>query len=477
MKKFLLLASLFSCVVILYAQDCVIDMAGRASSSSYSIGGNESFTSNGNIRLLTIGIGSFEEKKHFDYLHSFKELNNFKKAVKYLNQSKYVYPPHLFNKSTVNLADVRRELENLYQESNKSDVVIISILSHGAVENNEYYLVCSDTKMSDYNGTALSGTELRSLVQRIANKGVLVLLFLDTCHSAALFKGKEDDIKKGSIAIYASADSSETAKEIEFKSYFSKTITEIFTGVHDVYGNHEYATLSSIASQVSTSLGNVKDNIGRQYQHPVALFPNKNIAEFQLFNKATKVTIPWSVYLGPSFGTNFKTPYANLTLGVAINNQHKIEVGFTHSLTKSDEVYIYDNNRILQNALQYKAMSFYARYGFNWLSLCKEKSRSEFVTFAGLSGNIVNGDNLSGFSSSIGKSAGSLMGNFCCRWAWDFSKENKRNVLLHITAGLDFPLKRDGNVSNVLIDEKYIKNWCTFRPYVEAGFIFNILKF
>ena len=484
MKRiFVSLLLAFFCIAYLHAQEGegVTNMGGVSSSVNQTAKHNDSFSHNGNIRLLTIGIGSFNDKQSFRHLGAFSKLNDFKKTIKYLNQSYSNVYPRYYNKNVVNAEDVRREIEELVKNSQDSDVVIISILSHGDVdEKGEYYLICTDTNKGDYNGTAISGTELRFYIQQIANKGALVLFFLDTCRSAALFKGKNVLLGKGNIAFYASADSNETAKEIWFNTYFTKTIIEIFTDVHNVYGNRGYATLSSIESQINTSLGNVKDDVGQQYQHPKTFYypGNINIGEYRLFNKPEKTYIPWSsVYLGPSLGTNHSpTPFVNINFGVDINNRHKIEVGFEHSLKKSDEVYIYDKSGILQNALQYKAMSFYARYGFNWLSLGKKKSCFEVITFAGLSGNIVKGSNLNGFNSSVGEAAGSLMGDVCIRGALDLSKNKNRNVLLHVTAGLDFPIIRDDNVE-VFEENMYIKNWCSFRPYIDAGLIIKLFNF
>ena len=318
----------------------------------------------------------------------------------------------------------------------------------------------------------------------MTDKGALVIIFLDTCHAGALFVGHEpkNNELKGAIAFFPSSKPEQSSFEIERKTLFSYNILETFkhkNGIaFDVGKPTQFISLGGIEKIIKYAFDGNNDQTpepkffskdGKIDNYKIKYYPIIEQGKINTVNKQKN-----RFYGGIAVGSNHTcTPFADVNLGVDINNSYKIEVGFTHSLKKTDEVYMYDNNGIIQNALQYKAMSFYARYGFNWLSLCKDKRRSEFITLVGLSGNIVKGDNLSGFNSSIGKTAGSLMGDVCCRWALDLSKNNKRNVLLHMTAGFDFPIKRDGNVCNVLNSEKYIKNWCSFRPYIEAGVIIS----
>lgn len=439
------------------------------------------------IRILTIGIGLYEKSLDLKHLNSAHDLSSYDKdsmAYKYIWPSYNSHPDVISRNGRMGVKEVEDVLYNFAGDTNGQDVVIIHILGHGDFDEKtgEYYLVCS-------NGEKIAGEYIRNQIYCMTDKGALVIVFLDTCHAGALFVGKEpkDDRLKGAIAFYPSSKPEQSSHEIERKTLFSQTIFNTFSHKNelafDIGTSPKYMSLGGIEKVLKSVFNGKSDQTSEpMYFAKKGKLDNCNIKYYPIINQE-KINIWGSprrkvpFYLGPSFGTNFKTPYANLNLGVDINNQHKIEVGFTHSLTKSDEVYIYDNNGIMQNALQYKAMSIYARYGFNWLSLRKNKSRSELVTLAGFSGNLVKGDNTSGFNSNVGESAGSFMGNVCCRWTLDFSKDNKRNVLFNVTAGVDFPIKKDENINNALKDEKYIKNWCTFRPYVEAGFIFNIFKF
>ncbi|MBR5934999.1 MAG: caspase family protein [Bacteroidaceae bacterium] len=434
------------------------------------------------VLIQTIGIRYKEND-----LHSASSLSQYRKSL----AEKYIFPGYpdssivfSLHGDTLSASIIDSHLKNLEYETSSTDVVIIHIIGHGEYDeaNDMYYLICSD-------GSKLSGDDLCKYITTISGKGALVVVFLDTCHSGALFKKGENGShfgNNGGVALFAASQRKQDATDLG-QSKFTNTIFEVLK-------TNKSLTLGTLAKKIGEKYHN--DSIEKEIdistgQNPYAFFFPKNrfldgykIKDYPIIRAAvSKKTIGKDTlqstnsrfYVGITVGSNHTcTPYANVNLGVDINNSHKIEAGFTHSLLKkSDEVYMYDNNGIIQNALQYKAMSFYARYGFNWLSLCKDKRRSEFITLAGLSGNIVKGDNLSGFNSSIGKTAGSLMGDVCCRWALDLSKDNKRNVLLHMTAGFDFPIKRDGNVCNVLNSEKYIKNWCSFRPYIEAGVIIS----
>ena len=360
-------------------------------------------------------------------------------------------------------------LQNLVNEAKGTDVVILHIVGHGKCDNEgNYYLLCSD-------GKGLERNDILNHIKKMASNGAIVVIFLDTCNSGALFEANENDDfleDKGGIAFFASSQRDQLSRETKSSTKFTKTILKSFE-------KRGQLTVGELSKKIYEAF----ENVDSTQQKPDTLFlPQRRtiegyrIQDYPIIRPLADTPEPNNkkFYFGIAVGSNHTcTPFADVNLGVDINNSHKIEAGITYSPIKSNEVYIYDNNGILQNALQYKAMSFYARYGFNWLSLCKDKRRSEFITLAGLSGNIVKGYNLSGFNSNIGKTAGSLMGDICCRWALEVYKDNKRNVLLHMTAGFDFPIKRDGNVCNVLNNEKYIKNWRSFRPYIEAGVIIS----
>lgn len=255
--------------------------------NGYDSQANRSITqciSKDRVRVLTIGIGKFSDT-HFGELKSYSMLNDYKKITKdCLGLSYREHPkPVLLNGPSISAADVRKELSSYASLATASDLIIISILSHGVVENDEYYLVCSDTNSEDYAKTAVSGKEIRTYLEQMAEIGAIVIVFIDTCHAAALFeKSNYSPQSHGAIAYYASSKSDQAAKEIYQKCKFTDTILRILQ-----YENKEacdetgFVTMGSLEAHIKAGL----QSISTQYkQDPVTkYFSNYDDDNFRLY--------------------------------------------------------------------------------------------------------------------------------------------------------------------------------------------------
>jgi len=265
-----------------------------------------------NVRLLTIGVGGFEDSK-FEKLNSVSTLNKFKKVSdNYLRLSYRHHPSATFlNKTNVNTREIREAFEKLVNISSQSDVVIISILSHGEVINGEYYLICSNTDSRNYETTAISGVEIRSFLEKMANKGALVLLFLDTCHAAALFeKASFSPTSNGSIAFFASSMSNQKAKEIYQKCRFTETLLDIFLNENKHAFNEDgYVTIKSLDAQIKAALGAItKENQQQPYYKE---FTNhSNLGDYPIIKEKEFV----------EYGSIWKNPLPFSPLAVSPNN-------------------------------------------------------------------------------------------------------------------------------------------------------------
>ena len=265
-----------------------------------------------NVHLLTIGIGGFEDSR-FENLNSASTLNKFKKVSEnYLRLSYRQHPSATFlNKKNVNTHEIREAFENLVNISSQSDVIIISILSHGEVIDGEYYLICSNTDSRNYKTTAISGAEIRSFLEQMANRGALVLLFLDTCHAAALFeKVSFSPTSNGSIAFFASSMSYQEAKEIYQKCRFTETILDIFLNENKHAFNEDgFVTIKSLDAQIKAALGAItKENQQQPYYKE---FTNhSNLGDYPIIKE--KEFIP--------YGTIWKNPSPFSPIAVSPNN-------------------------------------------------------------------------------------------------------------------------------------------------------------
>ena len=432
-----------------------------------------------NIRLFTIGIGQFF--KPYGKINAPAVVNRYEDVAKFLEKAfhkKIIHTP--LSKSEVTTREITDGFTSLMYTVKERDLVIISITSHGDTikQTREYVLVCSD-------GT-IQGSQLNYYIEEIAKKGAYVFVFVDTCHGEALF----DNISKnnnsselenigGFVVYYASSMRKGYSKQIEYDLAFTQRIINIFSGkVDDSFSRDDnWTNINKIEACVNTAFTGEK--IEKKYpQHPnMKIFPEgkaDNIRMTHLFKRIDSEKNPCYLYLGVAGGLNINpTPNANLNIGVDINQRHKIELGASFAFTQSDDVFIYDKNGILQNGYKYRGWNIYGRYGCNIKS---KESRWEIVPLGGFSGNFVSGKKLDGYNSDTGETASSFMFSTSCRFACNIYKDKR--LLFHGTLGCDFPIniKKDGNV-DILKEDKYIKNWCSIRPYVEIGIIARLFYF
>ena len=298
----LLLLSHFS--LSLHAQIEVVELGMGSSANSEQEAKEGEFSYNKidkeTVRLLTIGIGSFKDP-HFYALKSYSTLDGFKKVSNdYLPLSYHNNPEPIFlNRTTVRSEDVRRALRDLAAITNKEDLVIVSFLSHGELNNGEYYLVCTDTDSKDYSNTAISGNELRGYFEQMANTGAVVIVFIDTCNASALFEQSSFSPKSnGSIVYYASSRSGQTAKEINQECRFTSAIIDIFQNkVKHAFNDYEFVTVKSLESQIDAALkGMTKQN---KQEPMMKYFTNSdNLEDFPII-KNKEIEPPLTIWENP----------------------------------------------------------------------------------------------------------------------------------------------------------------------------------
>ena len=208
------------------------------------------------VHFLSISIKHFNESNSFDNIVAVDSLSNQWKSIvdNYLRISYAERPTHRVRSGRINAKDVKDELSDLIDnnEINNNSVVIITFLSHGVYENGNYYLICSDTKMDDLANTAISGSYLNDCFCKLSNRGVKVLVFLDTCSAAGIFE-KRGAVNSGGIAYFVSSGKDEKGNIFSKNSRFSQAVVDIFKNENKnvwVESTNDYATIRTIATQV-----------------------------------------------------------------------------------------------------------------------------------------------------------------------------------------------------------------------------------
>lgn len=435
------------------------------------------------IRILTIGIGLYDEGLGLNNLISAQDLSKYGEndSIAY----KYIFPSYTSNENEVvplngriSKDKIEDALYKFAQNTNEQDVVIIHILGHGVVDDGDYCLVCSD-------GKKIPGRYIRDQIYKMTDKDALVIIFLDTCHAGVLFVGHEPNNNrlKGAIAFYPSSKPEQSSVEIERETLFSQKIFDTFSHKNklafDIGTSPKYMSLGGMEKVIKIAFDKKTDQTpepmyfakkGKLDNCNIKYYPIIDEEKIEMGGRASR-KIPF--YVGPSFGINTNgTLYSNVNFGVDIN-RWKVEVGGSIAINTSDEVLIYNSNGMMTNAFNYRGYNIYGRLGYN---VAKKDSRWEVVPLAGISGNFIIGSHIKGLNNSIGETAGSLMLPLNFRVTYDLCKNNKHNFLLHGTVGCDIPLYKDDNVK-VLKENEYVKNWCSFRPYLEVGLMIKLYNF
>ena len=244
-----------------------------------------------NAFLLMIGTQEFKCDKFNElaYVKTMQEI--LKEETDYM---KSVYGHLLFQsfdfENMVNkkndTEDIRKALTSLAtKDIGNEDIVIITIISHGEIKNNNYYLICSDTDFDKLEETSLSGEEIRKYIEVIADKGALVLVFFDTCHATAAFDKSSYD-GNGTILYFASSSRDEESLEIEQDASFTGGLLDILTQRSPNYNEYSKVTPKTIFNQISTDIGS---RTGRHKQTPSQKFhssiPKSMIEDMPIMDK------------------------------------------------------------------------------------------------------------------------------------------------------------------------------------------------
>ncbi|UKK58654.1 caspase family protein [Prevotella communis] len=385
------------------------------------------------IHILAIGIGTY--KKPLEDLLAAYQLNHYSSIAhdyiwpNYKKQDKHEKVEKIL--STVSVNDVKNGLGNFLKiidnENPKDVVVMIHILGHGEAVNNEYYLVCS-------NGEKISGTEIKEYLIEMANKGALVIVFLDTCHAGALFKDGDfssiNSKKNGAIAFYASSQAGQEAdgfKKDEKKAPFTDIILRTLANENEEAYNSDTLTLYSLKHYVEERFE------GKKQKPCVKLFPQNK--DFKILLKAGKVK-KFSIYTGILVGQPIVSAFGGLTLFKNCIVHGKIEAGVSIlPQREANSVYLYKSDNRFSGGYNYISSFIqpFVRLGAE-IDLGKDWS---LIPLVGLSFLSISGDPIPDVGASDGKgekaTATCLSSNVRLAWA----PFKMKNWQIHATAGYD----------------------------------------
>ncbi len=92
--------------------------------------------------------------------------------------------------------NIEARLQQIGKEAQPGDTLLFFFSGHGVVRDGKTYLLTRDAAKERLNQTALDRAALDVMLQRLRERGVSVVIFLDACHSGGL----EAEAENGEIA-------------------------------------------------------------------------------------------------------------------------------------------------------------------------------------------------------------------------------------------------------------------------------------
>ncbi|MCQ2200028.1 MAG: caspase family protein [Paludibacteraceae bacterium] len=237
-----------------------------------------------NIHVLSIGVSDYDQAD-LKLQHAAKDAADFLSAVQNSNLSYYtsLKTASLVTDKMANDRTIKKQLANLVNNVEQNDVVFIYLSGHGAKEGDDTYFLSSNAESDDLFSTAVSFDVIRSATKRMKDKRCKIFIFMDACHSGAMYgqKGISDPITMadpGIIGFYSSTEAQKSNESEEWKNgIFTKALIEGLNGkAADEGGNITIDGLEKyIRQEVRNATGGKQMPIFENKQGNYILFPKR----------------------------------------------------------------------------------------------------------------------------------------------------------------------------------------------------------
>lgn len=176
------------------------------------------------LHLFAVGVGDYQTNDLDDLEYAAKDARDFIDVVSGLNTEMYsgIKSMTLIDRQATTVG-IKRELSNLVSNVQQGDVVMVYFSGHGVMEAGETYFISSDASAAEYfNGVDFDFIKKR-LKMMVEDKKCRVILFMDTCHSGAMYgaKGAVKDFTMtvpGLVGFYSSAESQQSVESSKRKN-------------------------------------------------------------------------------------------------------------------------------------------------------------------------------------------------------------------------------------------------------------------
>lgn len=168
-----------------------------------------------NCVVVTLGVGAFNDENITQLKYVDQDCEEFFASVSYYLSFDYNCVRKQLPQEGVKrtLKEAFSLFEQTVSESSSGDIVMFYLSGHGETERGQYYFPMYDSSLTPQLNNLLTGTHIADYAERIAEKGVIVLVFLDTCKSGSINLIAKDSVTNGGIAYFPASTSKDTITE------------------------------------------------------------------------------------------------------------------------------------------------------------------------------------------------------------------------------------------------------------------------
>lgn len=236
------------------------------------------------LHIYAVGVSDYNSNSLSKLSFASKDATDFVKTIAASDLSLYdsMATPVVLKDKDATKANIEKSLSNLVRDSGQEDVVMLFFSGHGVQDGEDTYFMSVDADGDEpYSGVDFAF--IRKILRKLTDKKCRVLIFMDTCHSGAMFGMKSAAPKitfmNNDIIGYYSSTAMQTSEESsdEQNGLFTKALIDGLKGnAKNSDGEITTDGLSSyIKSYVREKSGNRQEPIVENKQGDIVLYSVK----------------------------------------------------------------------------------------------------------------------------------------------------------------------------------------------------------
>ena len=189
-----------------------------------------------NLHIFAVGVSDYDQED-LKLQHAAKDATDFSKVISNMHTNMYVKKaPVLITDKNATDKNIKKGLSALVNKVDQGDVVMLFFSGHGSKEGSETYFLSCNAESNDLFSSSVNFDAIRTAIKRLKDRKCRVLVFMDACHSGALYGQKSVTESfalsdPGVIGFYSSTESQKSNESEAWNNgIFTKALLEGFNG-------------------------------------------------------------------------------------------------------------------------------------------------------------------------------------------------------------------------------------------------------